>query len=97
MSSTAPTALIAGASRTPGLGLAAEYARPGWHVVGTVRGDTRTGLHDLADASDGRVTVEQLDINEPEQINALRDRLAGRDKLAQEQLDALRELGMEWP
>ncbi|MEU8692861.1 SDR family NAD(P)-dependent oxidoreductase [Streptomyces sp. NPDC048665] len=77
MSSTAPTALIAGASRTLGLGLAAEYARRGWHVVGTVRGDTRTGLHDLADASDGRVTVEQLDINEPEQINALRDRLAG--------------------
>jgi NAD(P)-dependent dehydrogenase (short-subunit alcohol dehydrogenase family) len=41
------TALIVGASRTLGLGLAAEYAHRGWGVIGTVRGDRRTGLHDL--------------------------------------------------
>ncbi|QHF95173.1 MULTISPECIES: SDR family oxidoreductase [unclassified Streptomyces] len=72
------TALIVGASRSIGLGLATEYARRGWHVVGTVRGDRRTGLHDLAEASGGRVTVEQLDMTEPEQIAALRERLAER-------------------
>ncbi|MEE6266638.1 MULTISPECIES: SDR family NAD(P)-dependent oxidoreductase [Streptomyces] len=75
---SAGTALIVGASRTLGLGLAAEYARRGWDVIGTVRGEGRTGLHDLADASDGRVTVESLDMTEPDQIAALRERLAGR-------------------
>ncbi|UJB39687.1 SDR family NAD(P)-dependent oxidoreductase [Streptomyces sp. A1-5] len=75
---SAGTALIVGASRTLGLGLATEYARRGWDVIGTVRGDQRTGLHDLADASDGRVTVETLDMTEPEQIAALRERLAER-------------------
>ncbi|GAA0463007.1 SDR family NAD(P)-dependent oxidoreductase [Streptomyces olivaceiscleroticus] len=72
------TALIVGASRTLGLGLATEYAHRGWDVIGTVRGDGRTGLHDLAEASEGRVTVESLDMTQPAEIAALRDRLAGR-------------------
>ncbi|MFK0290553.1 SDR family NAD(P)-dependent oxidoreductase [Streptomyces sp. NPDC090442] len=75
---SAGTALIVGASRALGLALAAEYAHRGWDVIGTVRGDQRTGLHDLADASEGRVTVESLDMTDPEQIIALRERLAGR-------------------
>ncbi|MFH8678051.1 SDR family oxidoreductase [Streptomyces lydicus] len=75
---SAGTALIVGASRALGLGLATEYARRGWDVIGTVRGDRRTGLHDLADASGGRVTVESLDMTEPAEIDALRERLAGR-------------------
>ncbi|MFE0186899.1 SDR family oxidoreductase [Streptomyces sp. NPDC058989] len=75
---SARTALIVGASRSLGLGLATEYARRGWEVIGTVRGDRRTGLHDLAEASDGRVTVESLDMTEPEEIAALRERLAKR-------------------
>jgi NAD(P)-dependent dehydrogenase (short-subunit alcohol dehydrogenase family) len=75
---SAGTALIVGASRALGLGLATEYAHRGWDVIGTVRGDRRTGLHDLAEASDGRVTVESLDMTEPEQITALRERLAER-------------------
>ena len=41
------SALIIGASRGVGLGLAQEYLKRGWSVVGTVRG--RTALHDLAD------------------------------------------------
>nr|WTB09968.1 SDR family NAD(P)-dependent oxidoreductase [Streptomyces antimycoticus] len=72
------TALIVGASRTFGLALATEYAHRGWNVIGTVRGDRRTGLHDLAEASGGRVTVESLDMTAPEQIAALRERLAER-------------------
>lgn len=38
---SAKTALIVGASRTLGLGLATEYAHTGWEVIGTVRGSRR--------------------------------------------------------
>ncbi|MEV6566982.1 SDR family NAD(P)-dependent oxidoreductase [Streptomyces kronopolitis] len=78
MTHTRKTALIVGASRTLGLALAAEYLRRGWDVIGTVRGNRRTGLHDLADASEGRLTIESLEMTAPEQISALRDRLATR-------------------
>jgi NAD(P)-dependent dehydrogenase (short-subunit alcohol dehydrogenase family) len=73
------TALIVGASRGLGHAIATELAARGWHVIGTVRDPaTRTPLHDLADASDGRVEVEHLDITEPDQLPPLRERLAGR-------------------
>ncbi|MFJ9774708.1 SDR family NAD(P)-dependent oxidoreductase [Kitasatospora sp. NPDC101157] len=75
------TALVVGASRTLGLGLAAELLRRDWDVIGTVRGTRRTGLHDLADASGGRLTVETLEMTDPRQIAALRDRLASRAPL----------------
>ncbi|KAB7843697.1 SDR family NAD(P)-dependent oxidoreductase [Streptomyces mobaraensis] len=85
MSETRRTALIVGASRTLGLGIAAEYLRRGWDVIGTVRGTGRTGLHDLAatltsdtDTSGGRLIVEALEMTDPDQIAALRDRLASR-------------------
>ena len=65
--------LIIGASRGLGLGLAREYRARGCHVVGTVRGSNRTPLHDLAD-----VRIETVDINEPSQVAALRQRLAGQ-------------------
>ena len=59
--------------------MASEFLKKGWRVVGTVRAGTgRTKLHDLAEASDGRLEVEVLDINEPEQIAALGNRLSGR-------------------
>ncbi|WP_438483592.1 hypothetical protein [Streptomyces sp. S186] len=60
------------------MGLAAEYLRRGWDVIGTVRGSRRTGLHDLADVSGVRLTIESFEMTEPEQISALRDRLARR-------------------
>ncbi|MEJ8654507.1 SDR family oxidoreductase [Streptomyces sp. MS1.AVA.3] len=78
MTDTRKTALIVGASRTLGLALAAEYLRRGWDVIGTVRGSRHTGLHDLAEASGGPLTIESLEMTEPEQISALRDRLAQR-------------------
>ena len=58
--------------------MAAEFLKKGWNVIGTFRAGTRTGLHDLAEDHEGRVEIETLDINEPEQIAALRDRLSGR-------------------
>ncbi|MFJ4654814.1 SDR family NAD(P)-dependent oxidoreductase [Nocardia sp. NPDC088792] len=74
------TALVIGASRGLGLALATEFFDRGWDVIGTVRNATvRTQLHDLADRSGGRVSVEHLDINEPTQSALLHDRLAGRD------------------
>ncbi|EPR40250.1 short-chain dehydrogenase/reductase SDR [Desulfovibrio sp. X2] len=72
------TALIVGASRGLGMALAQEFLLRGWSVVGTVREGKRTGLHELAEASDGRLEVEHLDITSPAQIEALKARLEGR-------------------
>ena len=78
-SDPAGTILLIGASRGLGHAMAAEFLGKGWNVVGTVRGGvTRTPLHDLADASAGRVEIEVLDICEPDQLAALHDRLSGR-------------------
>lgn len=75
----AGTVLLIGASRGLGLAMAAEFLKHGWNVVGTVRaGGGRTRLHDLAGAHGGRVEIETLDICEPDQVAALRARLAGR-------------------
>ena len=71
------TALIIGASRGLGYALAAEYLARGWQVTATVRGARRTELHELATSSAGRLVVETVDITVPEQVAALRDRLAG--------------------
>jgi NAD(P)-dependent dehydrogenase (short-subunit alcohol dehydrogenase family) len=77
-SSSTKTALIIGASRGLGHAIAEEYLKHGWSVVGTVRGDSRSKLHDLQAKSDSRVQIETLDVNFPDQIAALRTRLAGR-------------------
>jgi NAD(P)-dependent dehydrogenase (short-subunit alcohol dehydrogenase family) len=58
--------------------MAAEFLKKGWNVVGTVRGEQRTELHQLAEEHEGRVEIETLDINERDQIAALRNRLSGR-------------------
>jgi NAD(P)-dependent dehydrogenase (short-subunit alcohol dehydrogenase family) len=57
--------------------MAGEFVKKGWHVVGTVRESGRTDLHDLADAHPDQVTIEPLDVTEPDQIAELRQRLAG--------------------
>ncbi|MCC4316510.1 SDR family NAD(P)-dependent oxidoreductase [Streptomyces solisilvae] len=74
-----PTALIVGASRGLGHAMAAEFLDRGWHVIGTVRDTSvRTPLHDLADRAEGRVIIEHLDINEPDHLAPLHERLAER-------------------
>ncbi len=79
MSTSPPkTIVLVGASRGLGYAMAEEYLKHGWNVVGTVRGPARTRLHELADASQGRVEIETLDICEPDQIAALSARLKGR-------------------
>jgi NAD(P)-dependent dehydrogenase (short-subunit alcohol dehydrogenase family) len=71
------TALIAGASRGLGLGLAREYVRRGWQVIATSRG-TDKGLGDLAHEADGRLEIEQLDVADPDSVRSLTDRMRGR-------------------
>ena len=75
---SAPSILLIGASRGLGLAMAAELLKAGWNVVGTVRGGGRTELHDLSDKHPGRIEIESLDVAEPAQIAALRERLSGR-------------------
>src|SRR6266446_2136903 len=71
-------ALVVGASRGLGLGLAAELKSRGWNVVGTVRdaaGERR--LEKLANKPGGDIRTEHLDINDDTQIAALRRHLDG--------------------
>ena len=76
-SQSSPTILIAGASRGLGLAMVAEFLGRGWHVIGTARASSRTRL-DLAAEHADRLEVEVLDIDQADQIAALRDRLSGR-------------------
>lgn len=76
MNNAPQTALIVGASRGLGLGLAREFARRGWNVIGTVRKtNSPTGLHKIADKAN--IRIETVDIDFPDQVAALRKRLAG--------------------
>ena len=72
------TALIIGASRGLGLAMAEEYLKRAWHVIATVRGETPTKLNNLWEAHGKNLEIEQLDINKPDQLTALRARLEGR-------------------
>jgi NAD(P)-dependent dehydrogenase (short-subunit alcohol dehydrogenase family) len=74
-----PSILLIAASRGLGLAMAAEFLKKGWSVTGTVRpGPARTKLHDLAQPYPGRLEIETLDICEPAQLTALRQRLSGK-------------------
>ena len=72
-------ALIAGANRGIGLGVAREFLTRGWSVIATARQpDQAAALHALADLHPGRVEIGRLDMNDPAGIDAfaagLRDR-----------------------
>lgn len=73
-----PRILIIGASRGLGHAMAAEFVGKGWHVTGTVRATAATPLHELAAQHPGSVSIETLDINAPEQLAALKQRLHGQ-------------------
>jgi NAD(P)-dependent dehydrogenase (short-subunit alcohol dehydrogenase family) len=68
------TILIIGISRGIGRGLAAEYLRRGWFVIGTVRSSTvAPELEAMAAGMAGRLRVERLDMTQ-----AVGDRHAAR-------------------
>src|ERR1700726_104123 len=70
--------LLIGASRGLGFALAEEYLKRGWHVVATERSRTTSKLHDLLGSAADRLEIETVDINYPDQVAALRARLASR-------------------
>ncbi len=71
------TALIIGASRGLGLGLAAELGRRGIAVTATARGHA-PDLAAAAAASEGRITVATVDIDDDASIAALVAALPGK-------------------
>ncbi|MDR7035514.1 MULTISPECIES: SDR family oxidoreductase [Methylobacterium] len=71
MSDTQKSALIVGASRGLGLGLAGAFAKRGWRVTATQRSPS-PGLAALASDS---VRVETVDIDDDAAVRALRERL----------------------
>ena len=73
-----PSLLLIGASRGLGFALAEEYLERGWHVVATERVRTTSKLHDLSGAAEERLEIETVDIVYPDQVAALRARLASR-------------------
>src|SRR5580692_2963313 len=56
------TLLLIGASRGLGFALAEEYLKRGWHVVATERNSTTSQLHNLLEASHGRLEIDTVDI-----------------------------------
>jgi len=70
--------LLIGASRGLGFALAEEYLKRGWDVVATERDRTTSKLGKLLGVSDGRLEIEAVDIDYPEQVTGLRARLASR-------------------
>jgi NAD(P)-dependent dehydrogenase (short-subunit alcohol dehydrogenase family) len=64
------SAIIIGASRGLGLGLAQEFSGRGWHVVATARGPAPE-LEAAAAASDGRITIQTVDIDHKDSVAAL--------------------------
>lgn len=70
--------LLIGTSRGLGLALTEAYLERGANVMATVRGDTPTPLGELASRTDGRLEVEHVDIEFPDSITGLAQRLAGR-------------------
>jgi NAD(P)-dependent dehydrogenase (short-subunit alcohol dehydrogenase family) len=68
-----PTALIVGASRGLGRGLAEEHLKRGWNVIATVRDKAS-----LADVTSDALTVETLSTTDWPSVDAFSERLAGR-------------------
>jgi NAD(P)-dependent dehydrogenase (short-subunit alcohol dehydrogenase family) len=69
---------LIGASRGLGFALAEEYLKRGWHVAATERVRATSKLHTLLRASDGRLEIETVDIDYPDQVAGLRARLGTR-------------------
>ena len=70
-------ALIVGASRGLGLAIVEELLRRDWNVVGTVREGKRTKLHDRAQNGKNKLSIKELDITDPAQIDRLKSELTG--------------------
>ncbi|MEK6422031.1 MAG: SDR family NAD(P)-dependent oxidoreductase [Burkholderia gladioli] len=72
------TVLIVGASRGLGFAMVDGYLKRGWRVIATGRGHSAAPLEARARDAGGALEVETLDITVPDELAALRARLAGR-------------------
>jgi NAD(P)-dependent dehydrogenase (short-subunit alcohol dehydrogenase family) len=70
-----PTVLITGANRGLGLEFARQYAADGWDVLACCRDPERAGE---LKALGGKVAVHRLDVEEADQLAALKSALGGR-------------------
>lgn len=74
-----PTVLVTGANRGIGLELARQYATRGWKVIATARKPAEaTELAALSAKSEGRVSVETLDVTDLAAIDALAAKYQGQ-------------------
>ncbi|WP_336777932.1 SDR family NAD(P)-dependent oxidoreductase [Pantoea sp. USHLN256] len=76
--SEATRVLLIGASRGLGLALAETLLQRGYQVVATGRENSTANLQHLAQRFPQLMTVESVDINQSEQVQALHTRLADR-------------------
>ncbi|TDG03862.1 SDR family NAD(P)-dependent oxidoreductase [Paraburkholderia guartelaensis] len=72
------TVLLIGASRGLGFAMVEEYLKRGWRVIATGRAGSMDRLAQAAQASQGALEVDSVDITVPEQVAALHDRLQDR-------------------
>ncbi|MCP3711225.1 SDR family NAD(P)-dependent oxidoreductase [Paraburkholderia sp. CNPSo 3274] len=72
------TVLLIGASRGLGFAMVEEYLKHGWRVIATGRAGSMDRLAKTAQASQGALEVDSVDITVPEQVAALHDRLQDR-------------------
>jgi NAD(P)-dependent dehydrogenase (short-subunit alcohol dehydrogenase family) len=69
------TALLLGASRGLGLGLAREYLARGWRVIATARDDA--SKLEALEQSQGNLRIERVDISDPDGVAKLATNLKG--------------------
>jgi NAD(P)-dependent dehydrogenase (short-subunit alcohol dehydrogenase family) len=72
-------ALVVGATRGIGLGVTKEFLARGWDVIATARDPAKaTALREMAAAHLGRVSIPQLDMNDPAAVDGFADILRGK-------------------
>lgn len=74
-----PRMLLIGASKGIGLALAEALLLQGWEVTATLRASSQPALHQLVARYPNSLAIEQLDINDADQLSALKQRLQGQN------------------
>lgn len=73
-----PTVLITGSNRGMGLEFARQYAARGWNVIATCRTPSAANALNALAEENGNVTVEELDVLDHGQIDALAQKYRGQ-------------------
>jgi len=73
-----PTVLITGSNRGIGLEFTKQYAARGWNVIATTRTPEKAETLKALAANHGNVTIEQLDVTDFDQVDALAAKYSGK-------------------